>query len=48
METLPGNDAGSSFLRQSLRLAGTLVLFSRRHGLPFMDDPPKAQVFNVT
>jgi hypothetical protein len=42
METLPGNDAVSLFLRQYGGPAGHLVLFSRRHGLPFVDDLPKA------
>jgi len=35
------------YLRQLPWLAGHLPLFSRRHGLPFVDDPPKALVFNV-
>jgi hypothetical protein len=38
METLPVNDAGSSFLRQYGRPDRHLVLFSRRHGLPFVGD----------
>jgi len=38
METLPVNDAVSSFLRQSLGLTRHMALFSRRHGLPFVDD----------
>ena len=47
METLPGNDAAASFLRQSLQLARHRALFSRRHGLPFVDDRLQAKVPNV-